>query len=350
MLPATTDDFFFRCLSPVELHRYSQTSKAAHNTVKSYLQRAFQLEHVLGPYFTSPQILEFRRLQFETGTFISGSTALQFFDRTVYPESDLDLYVERRYHAPIALWLESIGYIYCPPEDSTPQSDTFTLAQALSANARHGPQMSINSEYAGPSFIYNFQKSGSSRRIQLILSQSDRPPIEMLLNFHSTCVMNLITHDKAYSLYPRPTFEERRSLVLHSNTAERERALKKYEDRGWTIIKKITKEETQNRRSSFHAGLRYLGDRKCWTLPLSPKLDMAVGQMETHTWGLSYSRGLDVSMVYRIFGSTNLRFCYLVHPLFNTIVHDLARKAKSSDGKMDDALRLLLVTNKRYFV
>ena len=195
--PATTDDFLFRCLSAAELYRYSQTSKAAHRSVTSYVRRAFQLEHVLGSYFTSPQILEFRRLQFETGMFISGSTALQFFDRTVYPDSDLDLYVERRYHVPIALWLESIGYIYSPPEGSTPQSNTFTLAQALRVNAHHMPQMSLTSEYAGASFIYNFQKSHPSRRIQLMLSQSDRPPIEMLLNFHSSGFLGF---------FPRKTF------------------------------------------------------------------------------------------------------------------------------------------------
>ena len=182
--PATTDDLLFSCLSPVELYRYAQTSKAAYLAMMSYVRRAFHLEHVLGPYFTPPQILEFRRLQFETGMFISGSTALQFFDRTVYPDSDLDLYVDRRFHAPIALWLKRIGYAYSPPEGSTPQSNVFTLAQAIQANA-HASQPTT-SEYAGASFIYNFQKYDSSRRIQLILSQSDRPPIEMLLNFHSS--------------------------------------------------------------------------------------------------------------------------------------------------------------------
>jgi len=180
--PATTDDLLFRCLSPVELYHYAQTSKAAYLAVMAYVRRAFQLEHVLGPYFTSPQILEFRRLQFETGMFVSGSTALQFFDRT---DSDLDLYVDRRFHAPVALWLERIGYVYSPPEGSTPQSNVFTLAQAIQVNAHHVPQPMV-SEYAAASFIYNFQKSDSSRRIQLILSQSDRPPMEMLLNFHSS--------------------------------------------------------------------------------------------------------------------------------------------------------------------
>ena len=144
-------------------------------------------------------------------------------------------------------------------------------------------------------------------------------------------VMNLITHNKAYSLYPRPTFEERRSLVHHANTVERERALKKYEDRGWAIIKKITQEESKDRTSAFYSGLRSVGDKKCWTLLLSPKLDLPTGHMETNTWALSYSRGLDVSMTYRILCSENLRFSYLVHPLFITIAQNFMRKARSGD-------------------
>ena len=45
---------------------------------------------------------------------ISGSIALQFFERMFYPESDLDIYVEIRYYKVIVSWLIGIGYIYEP--------------------------------------------------------------------------------------------------------------------------------------------------------------------------------------------------------------------------------------------
>jgi hypothetical protein len=179
----------------MELHRYSQTSKMAHQAVISYNRRAFQPDHILGVYFTSAQIFEFRCLQFETGMFISGSAALQFFDRTVYPESDLDLYVEKRYHASIACWLEKIGYAYVPPAGSTAQSRVSTLAQALNINGSSDQHLNLSHispyrfntrttpEYSGASFIYDFQKSQPSRRIQLMISEM---PMEMVLNFHSS--------------------------------------------------------------------------------------------------------------------------------------------------------------------
>jgi hypothetical protein len=63
--------------------------------VKDYFARAFNIEKRLSRYFDDPK--SFRKLQAETLTVISGSTALQFFQRNFYPESDLDLYV----HVPI---------------------------------------------------------------------------------------------------------------------------------------------------------------------------------------------------------------------------------------------------------
>jgi len=132
--PATMDDLLFHCLSPMELHRYSQTSKTAYQAV-IYNWCAFKLEYILGAYFTSAQTLEFHRLQCETGMFISGSAALQFFDHTVYPGSNLDLYVKMWFHVPIAHWLEKIGYDYVPPAGLTAPSRVSTLAQALTVNA-----------------------------------------------------------------------------------------------------------------------------------------------------------------------------------------------------------------------
>ncbi len=51
------------------------------------------------------------------------------------------------------------------------------------------------------------------------------------------CVMNVITHDAAYSLYPYATFELNTSLVLTRDLEERtQRALHKYEDRGFRLV------------------------------------------------------------------------------------------------------------------
>ena len=76
------------------------------------MRRAFSIDKLLSPYFTPTEVTQFRELQSQTGTLISGSTALQLFDRVTYSESDLDLYVEHRFSRALAEWLLEIGYTY----------------------------------------------------------------------------------------------------------------------------------------------------------------------------------------------------------------------------------------------
>ena len=69
----------------------SQNCHAANNTRASFTRCAFNINCHLGHFFQNP--LEFRTIQAETGTIISGSSALQFFDREIFEDSNLDLYL-----------------------------------------------------------------------------------------------------------------------------------------------------------------------------------------------------------------------------------------------------------------
>jgi hypothetical protein len=68
-----------------------RTCRQARLAATDYLARAFNINRHLSRFFSDPKA--FRSLQARTATVISGSGALQFFQRDVYPESDLDLYV-----------------------------------------------------------------------------------------------------------------------------------------------------------------------------------------------------------------------------------------------------------------
>ncbi|THU80224.1 hypothetical protein K435DRAFT_874598 [Dendrothele bispora CBS 962.96] len=61
--------------------------------------------------------------------------------------------------------------------------------------------------------------------------------MEVILNFHSTCVMNFATHDYAVSLFPFPSLVSRASLVNANNEDDASIALKKYMDPGWEMLK-----------------------------------------------------------------------------------------------------------------
>jgi hypothetical protein len=114
--------------------------------------------------------------------------------------------------------------------------------------------------------------------------------------------MNVITHDTAYSIYPRATFIERRSLVCKRLESSSEGRVK-YERRGWIQLPYLNAKGFENLPSSFARGPRRLGDRQCWTITLLPTVDLQNNYIDSNTWNLHYfGRG----------GPSNWKF-YLSH-------------------------------------
>ncbi len=335
--PSTTDDLILDPLSPAELYKYAGTCRAAHNVVNSYIRRHFSLHKLLGRYFSDSEILEFRMLQFNTGMVISGSAALQFFNRIVYDESDLDLYVEHRYRKSIAVWLQHIGYEYAPHAKSTVK----TLDQALSSAGPESTQIDIKiteglaTEFYDALLVLTFEKHRPYRKVQVITSILT--PISKVLRFHSSkllndiilkigrsdtlaaCVMNVITHNKAYCLFPRGTFgKHRRSLEVYpyrssSDTTRATQALEKYESRGWTIIPTAAREDFEGPNAAFPHGLRRVGDAKCWTIPISPYINLPDGCIESNSWVTRYDQSMNVTMrFYGMYSHNLLRAGYIL--------------------------------------
>lgn len=174
----TTDDVILDALPPAEIYRYSRTCKTAYVIAQSYIRRRFCIDNILGLYFSEKQIIEFRHLQFHTGMIISGSTALQFFNRLVYDDSDLDIYVDHRHRESVAIWLRDIGYIFKP----TKRFGTKTLEEAIFGLSPFEDNTGL--QYWGAMSLLNFEKESPQRKIQLITT--DGTPITTVLNFHSS--------------------------------------------------------------------------------------------------------------------------------------------------------------------
>lgn len=124
--------------------------------------------------------------------------------------------------------------------------------------------------------------------------------------------MNIITHDTAYSLYPHGTFEQKRSLIISTEGSKQDAARTKYVARGWKMVKDLTLEEAMNPKSAFAQGDRYVGDSKCWKIPILPRLDLPESFMETNTWKLTYRNNLESAMSFKILVIDSLRYSYLV--------------------------------------
>ncbi|KAF5367969.1 hypothetical protein D9758_004346 [Tetrapyrgos nigripes] len=278
--PLTAQDLFIRELSPVQRLRYALACKEASRAVKSFNGRAFKISKVLSRYFEPEDIPRFRVMQYNTRMLISGSTALQFFDLTEYSNSDLDLYVRLVSVLIVAQFLQEVGYTFQPINQQISDFNE-ALQAAIDWQDAHGPHPTGVANQQGDedwqgymsngiSEVFNFVKGG--KKIQIIACAE--APMEIILRFHSTCVMNVISHSHAYSLFPRATFHDRISVetpfyVTQEN--KHQAARDKYIQRGWTMVELPSIVDYLRPYSEFRTSSpRCVGDFSCWTITLEP--------------------------------------------------------------------------------
>ncbi|KAK1230340.1 hypothetical protein PQX77_006571 [Marasmius sp. AFHP31] len=307
-LPHTTHDSILRDLSFNDHYAYSQVNRAANEAVKGFSKKAHRVERVLSRFFDPEDIRRFRILQYHVGFLVSGSTALSFFEREVYDNSDLDVYVDLQYAIFIADFLERSGYIYQPYQtDFRHQRDKYPdelddainqFFQELDELGRE--ELSWNRyPWGGVVDVLRFRRG--EREVQIILCEGS--PLGVILGFHSTVVMNLISYSHAISLYPQSTFRDRVSLLNSPSTEEvgtrnYTDAIKKYQKRGWKMIDSGSGCNVLSRHSDLNMFVRRVGDRQCWTIPLDPVTDfvtegpLQLGRSESlfeQSWRLMYS-------------------------------------------------------------
>lgn len=173
-------DLIFFYASPGSLIRLSWTCRMCLAAVKSYLSRAYNINRHLSRFFPDP--LAFRSLQAKTGTLISGSSALQYFDRTFYPESDLDIYIPMRFKAEVGEWLLSIGYNFIPNSTQKP-----SFQDAVTNPVTEDTYGSYSMR--GVSVVFTFTKPShvdptKELKVQAIVATV--APMEIILLFHSS--------------------------------------------------------------------------------------------------------------------------------------------------------------------
>ena len=175
-------DIIFNMCTPATAIRFSQTCREAQLVFKSYMTRAFKLEKILSRFFSDP--LDFRRLQARTATLISGSTALQFFDRSFWPESDLDLYVHMQFAKDVGDYMLREGYTFIPNKI---QVEDFELASEESM-IKDSPDFY---SFRGVASVFTFQKKTESGALKVQLIVAKHSSIEVILHFHSSMLLLL---------------------------------------------------------------------------------------------------------------------------------------------------------------
>ncbi|KAF9032563.1 hypothetical protein BJ165DRAFT_1357782 [Panaeolus papilionaceus] len=245
--------------------------------VQEYLRSIYCIERDLQDFFEPPEIPVFRFLQKRTGLVMSGSFALRFITCTVFsPTSDLDLYVQSSHVTPVLQWLEYIGYVCTKHWQQYPG-----FAHAWIANQGNNCGMGPNLKH-----IFDFEQGG--RKIQIIICWGS--PLSIVLEFHSTCVMNIITHNKVYCLYPRATLIMRKSLIIYRpglHPLHSLAAIEKYQQHSWDMISYADPLDI-----AFPSTAHCVGDQFCYCIPLGgpgEQGDSDVNPVEGNTWQLRES-------------------------------------------------------------
>ena len=121
--------------------------------------------------------------------------------------------------------------------------------------------------------------------------------------------MNIISHDKAYALYPQSTFITNRALIIETAGAGQEAGRQKYMDRGWTMIKRPNAGDDE-----FDDIVRWVGDRFTWTISLPPLLVAVPDLCIINSWELWVTPS-SVTMQWHVLEQpTLLKHKYIVAP------------------------------------
>jgi hypothetical protein len=195
-------DVIFNELSTGTLVQFRLVCVQAQRAVSEHLARAFNVDRHLSRFFERPR--EFRALQARTGTLVSGSDALQFFERKRWPGADLDLYAHPFEREAVGRWLiDHAGYTFQP---NSVQAATFEEAVNetyalpllnLDGDTAELPDDDVEAFHvqhryriAGVIAVFSFvrpdhsQPGGPPLKVQVIAAK--RSPLQCILSFHTS--------------------------------------------------------------------------------------------------------------------------------------------------------------------
>jgi hypothetical protein len=165
-------------LDPGDAIRLGKTCRVASKAYANFVSRAYNVDKLYRRWFKNTE--GFRRLQARTGTLVSGSTAVQYFNRTFYESSDLDLYTFRSGAVEVAQWIVEEGYVY-RPGDTYPDYESHIEQLMKCTEDENWPAEGVYVN-GGICTVLEFEKNGAI--LQLIVTRNS--PFHAITLFHSS--------------------------------------------------------------------------------------------------------------------------------------------------------------------
>ena len=140
-----------------------------HELTDEYWRTTLNINRVLLPYFNREgEVDRFLNLMDEMGSVISGSTALQFFSRRIFHQSDLDVYVPSINLSKACRWLSDDGYEQREKKEENEDAGLDDVYPTIKEIEK----------------VETFVSSTTGKVIQLIGTKHS--PLSAILDFHSS--------------------------------------------------------------------------------------------------------------------------------------------------------------------
>jgi hypothetical protein len=179
-----------------------------------------ELLHRLCVRFHFASVKSVRNTMAQSGAIISGSVALAVLQPQMQEPSDIDFYVPPRGLARLLKFILSHGYDLTVPAPGEGDYQAFT--DRAPGEGKYPPRI-----------VLKLVHPASGSRVDIVVPLAAKSVVEEVTKFHSTVVMNYVTHYGVVSLYPSWTMCGVGAVVREG--AE-ERCIQKYRDRGYTMV------------------------------------------------------------------------------------------------------------------
>ncbi|KAJ7135563.1 hypothetical protein C8R44DRAFT_869289 [Mycena epipterygia] len=195
---------------PRDIARSAAVSSTMYGIIQHHRHLVWDPDTHFQPWFRAPAET-FRGMLRICGAIVTGSQILQFFNRTSYPDSDMDIFMRVGGLWYMGGWLRSQGYTF-----AAVSSDYRLFRRQV---MRLCSRMMTDHPAHNPAIrgVYNFHRYVASQtvvhlqKIQLIAVDMD-PVHHVIFDFHSTAVMNYMTSDTVISVFPLSTFVFQKSM------------------------------------------------------------------------------------------------------------------------------------------
>ncbi|EIN09209.1 hypothetical protein PUNSTDRAFT_44613 [Punctularia strigosozonata HHB-11173 SS5] len=239
-------DMVLDCCTPQTLVMLAQTCSDWNSRVCEYMRYRYKINHSLSHFFADP--MAFRRIQYDTSSLISGMFALSFIGRYNWTVNQLDVYVPRYRVHPVVRFLLNSAYRYVPraQQNSILRYELAGPTQTVRFQDGVRPLFCSGQHDRGVHAVYTFQKTLVTHDKETVLTihivESVDAPMHPILNLDSTVGMNIISYERAYSLYPRATFEEKKGLFLPNPGHRDIDGVREFTSYRWTLFNIVNTE------------------------------------------------------------------------------------------------------------